>query len=356
MAKDDDVLVSELEDPTDQEIPFRFSITSFGADYTAELLFNKLKNGDIFIPPFQRNYVWEKKQASKFIESLLLGLPIPGVFLSREQDSGKYLVIDGLQRLKSIEAFYEGVFPKSEKVFSLVDVQKEWDGKTYKTLTEKDRRQLDNSIIHATIVKQDQPSNDNSSVYLIFERLNSGGTQLTPQEIRACIYHGQFNELIRTLNENHSWRNIFGVTSPRMRDQELILRFLALNNLTKPYKSPMKTFLNEFMGDHKKMTAAKEKEFHDQFFSTIDLIEKVIGPKSFRRETAINAAVFDSVMVGVSKRILSGPISDLSALKNVYDGLLANDDFINATESGTSKEEKVKLRLELAIDGFSKIK
>ena len=122
----------------------------------------RLKRGEIVSPDFQREYVWKITEASRFIESLLLGLPIPGIFLAREAESNKFLIVDGQQRLKTLLFFYDGYFnpkpgePKS-RVFKLVDVQKPFQGRTYKTLDQKDRLQLDNSIIHATIIKQDAP-------------------------------------------------------------------------------------------------------------------------------------------------------------------------------------------------------
>ena len=90
--------------------PIQYEISSYGADYDVEGLVKRLERDDLLIPPFQRNYVWKLKEASRFIESLLLGLPVPGVFLVREQDSNKLLVIDGQQRLKTLQFFYNGIF------------------------------------------------------------------------------------------------------------------------------------------------------------------------------------------------------------------------------------------------------
>ena len=165
---------TQVIDPSDEEVlDFTYSITSYGADYPVDSLVNRLRNKKIRIPPFQRGFVWSEEKASRFIESLLLGLPVPGIFLSRDMDSADLLVIDGQQRLKSLLFFYDGHI--EEKVFRLKNVQERFEGKTYKELETDDKQRLDDSIIHATIVKQDEPSEDNSSIYLIFERLNTGG-------------------------------------------------------------------------------------------------------------------------------------------------------------------------------------
>ncbi|NET72571.1 MAG: DUF262 domain-containing protein, partial [Sphaerospermopsis sp. SIO1G2] len=221
-----------VENPSDLEeednIPFKYSITSYGADYPVDSLFKRMENGSIYIPSLQRRYVWKLEQASRFIESLLIGLPVPGIFLSKEKETGKLLVIDGQQRLRTLQYFYNGIFQPSGKKFALKDVQEEFQGRTYESLEEEDRRRLDDSIIHATIVTQDEPSEDDSSIYHIFERLNTGGTTLQPQEIRSSMYHGEFNNLLKNLNNHPAWRNIYGKSNKSMRDEEMILRFLAL--------------------------------------------------------------------------------------------------------------------------------
>jgi len=185
-------------------IPYQYSITSYGADYTIDGLVRRIQKGDIIVPRFQRSFVWSYLQASRFIESLLLGLPVPGIFFSKEYGSEKLLVIDGQQRLRTLQFFYEGQFKPTGQVFELKGVQPEFEKKTYETLAVEDRRRLDDSVMHATIVKQDKPEEDNSSIYYIFERLNTGGTLLMPQEIRSSIFQGELNDLLKELNQNAS--------------------------------------------------------------------------------------------------------------------------------------------------------
>ncbi len=103
-----------IEDPTegDDELgyPIRYTITSYGSDMPIDGLVDRLKREDIFVPEFQRNFVWTIVQASRFIESLLLGLPVPGVFLFKEPETNKLMVVDGQQRLLTPHSFYKGVF------------------------------------------------------------------------------------------------------------------------------------------------------------------------------------------------------------------------------------------------------
>jgi hypothetical protein len=260
-------------------------------------------------------------------------------------------VLDGQQRLRTLESFYGGIFQGKE--FSLENVQDQWKGKTYKTLHPDDRRRLDDSIIHATIVRQDEPSEDQSSVYLIFERLNSGGTFLQPQEIRVALYHGKFAALLSKLNENPDWRSLFGAKSPRLKDIELILRFLALYFYAASYRRPMKEFLNRYMASNRDLQKQPEEDLRRIFETTVSTILRIIGVRAFRPKNAVNAAVLDSVMVGVASRQASGLTTSDESLKAAYAALLASSQFQDATTKATADEENVRKRVQLAKEFFA---
>lgn len=334
-------------------LPYKYLITNYGADYTVDVLIKRMRENSITVPSFQRSYVWKIRQASRFIESLLLGLPVPGVFFSREKNTEKLLVIDGQQRLLTLFYFYEGVFAEKKKIFALDGVQPEFDGKTYKTLSDEDKRKLNDAIIHATIIKQDVPSEDESSIFFIFERLNTGGMILSAQEIRNCIYHGDFNELLKELNQNKNWRFLYGKSNQRMRDQELILRFFALHFEWEKYTKPIKAFLNSFMARNKDLKLYKKDELINLFSITIDTIHQSIGKKAFRLKAQPTAALIDAVMVGVSKRLQKGLIRKRDSIKKCFLTLLKDNDFVIAITTSTSDEENVRKRIEKAISTFS---
>ena len=339
---------------SDEIIPFQYSITAYGADYPVDSLVKRISDGSIFIPHFQRKYRWDRKRASRFVESLLLGLPVPGIFLSREEGTNKLLVIDGHQRLRTLEYFYKGPF-KEGKEFSLQFVQSQYLGATYQTISEEDRRRLDDEIIHATIVRQDEPSDDYSSIYHIFDRLNTGGMNLTAQELRACLYHGEFNDLLKSLNESSYWRKLFGPVSASLRDQELILRFLALYFGGK-YSKPMGGFLNKYMGANRHLELQSSKQISQVFNNTVETLNKYLGATAFKPKGAFIAALFDSVMVGVAKRLEKGAIKDVDALNRKFLALLKKKAFIGSTKTHTSDEENVVKRIKLATMAFGNIK
>ena len=131
-------LAENIDDETLLEPDIKeFSITSYGADYTVDALVKRMRSSTFTVPDFQRRFVWSQRHASQFIESLLMGLPVPGIFLYKEAETNKHLVIDGQQRLRSLQAFYDKLF--GEKKFRLIGVRKPWEGKTYEELDAPDQ-------------------------------------------------------------------------------------------------------------------------------------------------------------------------------------------------------------------------
>jgi len=345
-------------DEAQEIIPFTYSIASYGADYPIDSLVKRINNNDILVPTFeheeqladdvdafQRDYVWPRSKADRFIESLLLGLPVPGIFLVKE-DTGRLLVLDGHQRLFTLQCFYNGVIHGVE--YRLAGIQERFVGRTYKELDVEDRRRLDDSIIHATIMKQEQPSEDWSSIYSIFERLNTGGISLQPQEIRMALYHGPFSALLRELNTNQDWRRLFGAVSKRLKDIELILRFFALLYHHSAYASPMKDFLNRYMAANKTLAKQSATQLQDIFCKTSNTILAALGNSAFRPERALNAALVDALMVGVGNHILKSGSVDQGKLVEAKATLLADQQFLDAISTGTSQKPKVDLRIERA--------
>jgi Protein of unknown function DUF262 len=361
----DEVEVEDVDEAS-EVIPLRYMISSYGADYPVDGIVKRLNSHNIVIPTFdpefegsdcvdgfQRQFVWTKNQCDRFVESLLLGLPVPGIFLVKQQD-GCLLVLDGQQRLRTLRAFYQGILRGKE--FVLENVQSQYKGRSYSTLDIEDQRRLDDCIIHATIVRQEEPSDDQSSVYLVFERLNTGATSLQPQEIRVALYRGKFVKLLRELNENTLWRSLYGKKSSRLKDQELILRFFALFYEGDAYEEPMKDFLNKFMGKNRDLRRTRANEFKKLFELTCEGILNSIGDRAFRLERTVNAAVLDSVMVGVARRLQSiKQMPDKQKMRHAFESLLVKDEYKSAVVKSTADKGNVKSRLTLATKTFSKI-
>lgn len=339
-----------IEDIENEEIDYRYEITSYGADYPVDSIVKRINDDIIYVPPFQRKFVWNQNAASKFIESLILGLPVPGVFLSKEKNTGKMIIVDGQQRLVSLNSFYRGIFKGKE--FSLTGLGSNLNGRTYNSLDTSDKIRLDDSIIHATIIRQDEPDDAESSVYLIFERLNTGGNPLRPQEIRACIYYGEFNETLNLIVQSEDWRTVFGKENERLKEQELILRFFSLYAFKDSYTKPLKGFLNRFMSLNRNLDLISKTDLETIFANTIRPFAEVLGKTAFRLGGPLNAAVFDSAMIGLSERIKSSPISN-DEFEEKYRALLDNPEYIENVRGATSDETIVNNRIRIAIEMFA---
>jgi Protein of unknown function DUF262 len=360
-----EVKVVDLDEAL-EVIPFTYAITAYGADYPVDSIVKRMEIGDIVVPSFsweapkksgivgfQREYVWPRPKADRFIESLLLGLPVPGIFLVKEP-SGRLLVLDGHQRLYTLKAYYDGII--NSEAYKLENVQLQFAGKRYRDLDTEDRRRLDDSIIHATVIRQDEPSDDQSSIYLIFERLNTGGVNLQPQEIRVALYHGEFVRVLRNLNDNVSWRKLFGAKSSRLKDMEMVLRFFAFYFHYQQYRSPMKDFLNRYMASNQNLQRQSEEVLTETFDETVAAIALFIGPKAFRPLRSVNAAVIDSVMTGVARRLSAGPVKKPEQFREHYEQLLKTKAYLDAVQTGTSQEANVAARINEATKEFALVK
>ncbi|OCQ89283.1 hypothetical protein AMR42_18185 [Limnothrix sp. PR1529] len=356
--------------------PVYYSISSYGADFDVYGLIKRLERGEIIIPDFQRSYSWKIEQASRLIESFLLGIPVPGIFLVRENETNKLIVMDGRQRLKSLQCFYSGQFPEKPGSDQYIDfvlsgrIAPQFIGKSYKTLSASDQRKLDDSIISTTIIREDSSMPEEGSkqtvTYYIFERLNTGENQPFPQEIRAAIYHGRLNDLLSNLNAHEQWQKIFqgrkSIKSPNfsqgMKDQELILRFLALYFELCKYKGGMKEFLNIFMKENRSLDQNyTDVQMRLVFEKTVDLVYVCIGEKAFRPRRGLHVAVFDAVMVALAKRLDQKPVQDLVALKEAYDQLLVSEEFrrVSIDSEKVTDTEEVHKRIDLATLAFETV-
>lgn len=276
-----------------------YDITATPNDFNVATIFSFIEHGTLAIPEFQRNYVWDVKRASKLIESLLLGLPVPQLFLF-EEARNRFLVIDGQQRLLSVYFFKKQRFPRMDKrgqirrIFDdngqlpdavlhddeyfvpfklslpdrLPDHPSPFKGQNYSTLGEY-QSVLDLRPIRNVVIRQNSPPGDKSSVFEIFSRLNTGGMNLTPQEIRASLFHSDFYDLIRKLNLERGWRRFIGAEDPdlHLKDVELILRGFAMLLVGDKYAPSMVQFLNRFSEGAKQYDEDKISYLHDVFVS-----------------------------------------------------------------------------------------
>ena len=339
-----------------------YNITSYGADYTVDGIVNRFRKEDIFVPSFQRKPVWTRTQSSRFIESLLLGLPVPGIFLYKEKDSEKMQIVDGQQRILSLHRFYPG--DKESEQYSLKGDHEYFYNKSYNNLEPKFRRKLDNSILHATIFEQRSPENNCNSIYEIFGRINTGGTLLHSQEVRSCLYYGKLSCWLRKFNsENREWREFLSNSKSDSHSEELVLRIIALKQNLEGYNYPLKHFLNSFMESNRNPS----KEWLISIENTIQCISKFatrnISKSIFFRNHRIVPVIAEAILIGIWNRLEELKENEVSEfnfsspekLQNAAARLLEDPDFQKLTKNKTTSLEAVKSRIEKATEAFKEV-
>lgn len=368
---DDNTLFTAVEEeqideniaPGDVELVYRTQ------DFTIDSLISRLKSEHIIIPSseyeaddlaterFQRDYVWKKSQMDRFIESILLGYPLPGIFLVRQNRDKKLLVLDGQQRLRTLQAFYSGRYMRGKKLvpFELENVTSNLKGLTIDTLPPDLQRALDDTYMQGTIIETDDDPNTLSAVYSLFERLNTGGTFLTPHEIRIALFSGElFRELDNICNDNN-WRTLYGNKPNRKRDHELLLRIFAFSIDGENYAPPLKGFLNHAAEKYSDLSSDASKAAILALKKAIETLALSMGSDGFRRSnTQVNTADAEAVLSTLTRHFITNPDSTITneAIKDWLNLLRQDQSFLTATSVATANLQAANTRRSIAVTTF----
>ena len=320
--------------------PAQREIISDPADDKVTNLHRIWKRGNLIVQPdFQRHYVWDAQKATSLIESALIGIPLPVVYLA-EEGNKKRSVIDGQQRLTAFFSFIDGHFPNGS-IFKLKRMQvfPELMGKTFAELDQEMQERIEECTIRTITFKM---GSDPKLKFNVFERLNTGAVSLNDQELRNCIYRGTYNDLLKELASDSDFKEIIGIEGKekRMQDVELVLRFCAFFNKTYiRYKSPMKSFLNEEMLDNQNLSNDKANGIKKAFKNAVSLIKSMRGEKAFRRFNVgthehkngawepkrFNTSLFDILMFGFADKDKNQVMRNLDAINEAYIDLMTNN-------------------------------
>ncbi len=374
-------LVDSDESDSDSYPIDQYDLVSSPNDFNVKTIVDFIDSGVVIIPGFQRNFVWDIKRASRLIESIIVGLPVPQIFLY-EQGRDKYLVIDGQQRLMSIYYFVKEKFPRKERLPTLRSMLQgqstipegllqdseyfgdfrlnlpenvseqpnQFHGRLYSTLDDDHQRSFYLRTIRNIVVRQVAPAGDDA-MYEIFNRLNSGGMNLTPQEIRRCMFDSKFYDLLYLTNTEERWRSLVGAQVPdiHMKDVEILLRGFAMLMQGDSYRPSMVKFLNGFSKQARAFSGVEVTRLESLLDSFLNSC-KALPSDAFRSiQNRFSPMIFESVFVAAchepytKDQQVEGEITldSLNALK-------ADPEFRSATQSRTTAAVNVNRRLSRA--------
>ena len=306
----------------------------------------------ILDPEWQRKYIWNDKQASRLVESFLMGIPVPVVYLARSEEQ-KYEVIDGVQRLTSVFRFFE-----NQLSLRGIDALQKWSGHTYSSLPPTVQDKLADCTLRTFELS---PRTSKDLLFVIFERLNTGGTPLSDMEIRNCIFRGKLNDLIRKLADSDEFTrciNQKGIDA-RMMDRLLVLRFLAFyeQKLSKAQVG-LKKFFNDFFEQDRNPPDKKLEDFTAVFKNAMRTAYTVFGDQAFRLRridengagewrSRINASVFQVLAVSFTDFDLGQLTRRADAIREEYLDLISSDErWIDAVSSRTGKWANIEYTFE----------
>lgn len=345
-----------IDEEVSEEPAGRRRIFTEKSDPPVSALHDRYHAGDMILDPhFQRREVWDDTRASRLVESVMLEVPLPVIYVAEGQD-GKEEVIDGQQRLKALFRFLENAYSlKNLRALT------EHNGKFFKDLDKAAQRLIRNCSIRTVTFKKES---DENLRFDIFERLNTGAVPLNDQEIRNCIYHGPYNRLLIELSQDSDYQFLMGLNGPekRMRDVEYVLRFAAFYHATYlKYRPSIARFLNEDMKKNRTISKEDAAELQKAFKTSVSLVRSLLSKSAFKRyyrgsekardgywETKkFNASLYDILMYGFSSADKNQIMGNLDAIREALLVLMTeNEEFIDSIERSTSSLPQVRSRFD----------
>ncbi len=348
----EEILDSSQGDPIDfWEKKQRELVTSV-VDYNLGTLAQLANDRTIDLSPrYQRRFRWGPEQQSLLIESFLMNVPVPPIFLN-EDKYGQYSVIDGKQRLTAITEFFKGKLElRGLKVFSDIN------NKTFDDLPTKLQSVIrTRPTLRAIIILR---QSDKDIKFEVFQRLNTGGVKLNPQEIRNSAYPGPLNDLILELSENTKFHKLLGIKNKNrsviyqeMRDAEFVLRYFTFKEIWPDFKGSMKRLMDTYMEGNKDISKGQIEKLKIDFLTTLNVVENIFGDIAFRRwlpnknhwRAQVLASLYDAQMfacMGIETKAIKK--NDLIIMK--FKKLFKNEEFSKSITAATNNIGNFRTRV-----------
>ena len=316
-------------------------------DYPFEVIYSKYGEEDnldktLYVPSYQREFVWNNEKRSRFIESVLLGVPLTP-FLVSEDENGRLEIIDGSQRIRTLISFYDNVLRlrKLKKLDTLNSAK-------FKDIPKKIQRYFENRDFKIIIVDE-----ANSEIKQdIFNRVNTSSEKLTDSEIRKGAYSGSFYDMILELKDDANFKKVCPVSDAkenRGEYEELILRFFAYKDRYKEFKHDVAIFLNEYLADMNEQEFIKD-DYVNEFNKIVQFVDTYF-PYGFRKDEtnqSIARVRFEAISVGVFLAL-----KENSSLENPNMEWLNSEGFkIQTTSDASNNPNRLQNRIEFVRDGL----
>jgi hypothetical protein len=335
------------------------------ADWTVETIIQQIDKGNIELnPAFQRREAWQLTRKSQYIESLIINVPVPQLVLAERRDRrGKFIVIDGKQRLLALRQFHSKDDVFRPYTLSGLTIRTDLNGVSYDQLSsdlmrEQDHNALQNSTIRTAVIRN---WGDETFLYTVFLRLNTGSVPLSPQELRQALHPGEFVKFVDEYSrDSRLLHTVMGIrdADPRMRDAELVIRYFAFRNFLQTYTGNLKPLLddtakhfNEVWDKDQGLIQRQRADFEATISTTMNIFSEQHAFRKWngkRYERPMNRAVFDVMTYHFSnanvRRIAEARANDV---ETVFKMLCDDESFLSAIEGTTKSIDAIFTRLRL---------
>ncbi len=339
MAKNK-VAFQTVEEAESQIKEFQLQIDHRTSDYTVELLLNKFKNGDFYIPDYQRQYIWRPKNKSLFVESVLLGLPIPFMFFAECAD-GRYEIIDGAQRIQTLNEFVNGTL-------KLKDLKKldKLNGFRFNSLSEATQRKFKNRTFRVIILEEKTTAEARQD---LFNRINTTGVKANDSEVRRGSVAGKLKSFIEECCLNRDFIELCPVNAHQAARQErfeLVLRFFAYLYNYRAFKHSVNGFLDEFLTSN--LNSFDETQYKADFENMLAFVKKNFeyGFAKSKNATVTPRVRFEAIAVGTALALKEKP--DL-CVRSV-DWINSDEFYTHTTSDASNNQKKLYGRIEYVRD------
>lgn len=360
------MIPKEIEQLEQEFTQARSNLVTDRLDMSFGEIMNIYQDGEILISPeFQRLFRWSDYQKTRFIESVLLGIPIPPIFVS-EDSEGKWELVDGLQRLSTILSFF-GILRKNDDeldeknnwIFTEGDIINSLEGKSKNDLPLKLQLAIKRAVCRVELLRYNGENSDLK--YELFNRLNTGGSTATEQEIRNCIFRSttdEFNNFLKELSSNETLFNLVLPSKQQIDElylEEIVLRFISLffSDDPKELSHNISKYMTIFMKKNVSNPNFNFIEAKTIFERLFNLLEKLNDERIFRAEKGpFSTNIFDVITIGIASNIDYYEVQPIEVLRNKISDLKKGELLKTTASSKVSSKNRNAKRIELGKDFF----